>query len=309
MIYINTIADFQRLSGPQQLDVLKTLRVKDRLEKWLWSLNDRKKQPKPPKPEGEPDGWKRCKNCIDSPGWVPEAEGRDDSFIHPSQIEKCVMNLWFCCNGFAEQKEDRVDPQLRMIFDLGHGAHHMLQSYGRAGAWGPGYQEEVEIDPEKTLPDGTPIQPLAAQYWLKGHIDAVHDNYYVPSVPGLGDVTIRIGHEYKTINDDGFKRISSSLKPKIEHRKQATLYSLVEDLPVMVYVYLNKNNCQFLDIPVPFDQGLWHEMYREKIQPVLHYTQLKQQPPWEITSARLNPSECKSCEFRKTVCKPPIAEK
>ncbi len=61
MLVINTIADFQRLPGPQQTEILKAIRTKERLEAWLWALND----PKPAKPAVEKPypGWDPCPRC------------------------------------------------------------------------------------------------------------------------------------------------------------------------------------------------------------------------------------------------------
>lgn len=304
MITLRTIAEFQRLNTAQQSAILSSLQTKSRLEKWLWSLNDKK--PRPAKPDGEPDGWTRCKRCLNHPGWVPEEEARDNSYIHPSAIHKCVRFHWYCCNDFASQMEEKIAPQLRMIFDVGHAWHHVVQSYGKKGAWGEGYTPEVSIEPDALGSDGQPVLPEAARTWIQGHVDAVLSDYFVPSVPGLGDVSLRLMHEYKTINDDGFKRLT---KPKFEHRQQATCYQKVLDLPVAVYLYINKNNSSMIDFPLAFDESLWQEIDRERIQPVQRFSAEGQPPSWDLTSARKNPSECRECPFRLSVCRPPLAER
>jgi CRISPR/Cas system-associated exonuclease Cas4 (RecB family) len=192
-----------------------------------------------------------------------------------------------------------------MIFDLGHAWHDTVQRYGKSGAWGEpaGYRAEVPIDPDAKAFDGNPILPLAHRYWIRGHADAVLDRYIVPKVPGLGDVSIKVVHEYKTINSGQYSKLT---RPKPEHKWQATMYSAVFDAPIAVYLYVNKDNCQLIDFPVAFDNSIWNAIV-QKIDRVQHYTNSEQMPPWEETSAVQNKSECESCGYRK-LCAPTAAQ-
>jgi len=321
MIVINTIADFLAFSPQQQEEISKALRTKERLEGWLKSLNGKKRN----LPVlSEAPGWKRCRACAEHPGWVEAAAPqRDDSDIHPSQIHKCIRNLWYACNGYAEQLDEFISPQLRMIFDFGHAAHDMFQSmgspkemldiaieerwsetvegYGLRGAWGDcGYEAEVEIDPDKVNEAGEPIHPLAQRLWIKGHVDGVLPRYYVPSVPGLGDISIKVVHEYKTINSKNFQALN---RAKPEHKWQAMIYAAVLDAPIVVFLYTNKDNCQLADFPVPFDGRIWQEI-EQKIVAVQQWSEANTPPDWPMTSAVRNPSECRECGFRK-ICNPP----
>lgn len=308
MLEIMTIGDFLNLSTQQQQEIQKALRVKDRLENWLRGLNR--------KPGDAPKQafWKPCKFCAatatpgrcvnchpDHPGWEL-VEPRDNSDIHPSQITKCLKNLWFCCSGYAEQLVENIDPKLQMIFDLGHAWHHTVQAYGLRGAWSEkkDYRDEVPIDPDALKADGSPELPVAHDLWIKGSVDAIIDRYVIPNVPTLGDVVIRMVHEYKTISSGGF---SSLTRPKPEHKWQAMIYSAVFDIPLVVFHYTNKDNCNNIDYPVPFDHLIWSKV-REKIQKVQYYVEAGSPPPWEETSAILNPNECKSCGYAH-ICKPP----
>ena len=112
---------------------------------------------------------------------------------------------------------------------------------------------------------------------------------------------IRVIHEYKTINSNNYSKLT---KPKSEHRWQATIYSAVFDAPIVVFLYVNKDNCQLADFTIPFDGGLWKEIC-DKIGVVQHYLGADRMPAWEHTSAVRNPSECSECPYRK-VCKPPV---
>ena len=295
MLEIMIIRDFMSLPVQQREEILKALRVRDRLDRWLDSLNT--KRPTLIQPE-----WKQCKGCSDGeyPGWVLHTP-RNDSDIHPSQVNKCIKKLWFDCAGYAPYAEDNVDPRVRRIFDLGHAWHHTIQSYGKSGAWGPRehYHDEVPIDPDALDEQGRPILPVANNLWIRGSADAIIDRYVIPAVPTLGDVAVRMVHEYKTINSNGYTNLK---RPKPEHKWQAMIYAAVFDVPLVVYLYLNKDTCAQIDYPVPFDFALWQQI-EQKLQTVKYYIENDQLPPWEITSAVNNTSECRECGYLK-LCGP-----
>jgi CRISPR/Cas system-associated exonuclease Cas4 (RecB family) len=294
MLEVMTVGDFMALPQLQQEEIQKALRVRDRLDKWLEGLNGKR----PALLQAE---WKPCRLCSpEYPGWVLH-EPRNDSDIHPSQVHKCMKKLWFDCAGFAPQAEEFIEPRLRRTFDLGHAWHHTVQSYGRAGAWGPKeyYHEEVEIDPDKLGPDGEPTLPLANRLWIRGSADAVIDRYILPNVPTLGDVAVRMVHEYKTINSNGFTNLK---RPKPEHKWQAMIYAAVFNVPLVCYLYLNKDTSAQIDYPLPFDQVLWQKI-EQKLLKVRYYIEADQMPPWEETAAVLDPAECKQCGYFK-ICQP-----
>jgi hypothetical protein len=295
MLTINTISEFQSLHVSHQEEVLRGIRAKDRLDTFLLSLN---KAPPPEEPH-----WVKCHKCHpDYPGWHwKEQHVRDNSDIHPSQIDKCLKYLVLCCSGVAEHHEEVVNPQLRMIFDIGHAWHHVMQTYGRKGAFCEPqyYHPEEPIDPDAVTFDGHPALPIANEFWIRGSADALIDQYQL-STPSLGDVSIRLIHEYKTIKSTQYEKLT---RPKPEHKKQATIYSAVFNVPVVVYLYTNKDNCQLADFPVPFDNGIWNDIV-QKVRLIQHHTDSGQMVPWEHTSALLAPNECTQCGLRK-VCKPP----
>ncbi len=302
MLEINTIEQFLSLPTNVREEIQKAIRTKDRLDSWLKAQNKRLDQERP---KVEPH-WEECKRCKPwgQPGWVwIEEHIRDNSDIHPSQIGKCLKALWFACNGNAEMLEEFIEPRIQMIFDMGHSWHSIVQRYGQKGAWGPKeyYHPEVPIDPDAVTFDGKPVHPLASYYWIKGHVDAVIDRYKIDNVPGVGEVVIRLVHEYKTINSTGYTKL---LSPKPEHKYQATIYAAVLDIPIVVYLYTSKDDCKTADFPVPFDHTIWNEV-AAKITNVQNYVNSEQVPPWEVTSAILNPKECESCGYRK-LCQPPL---
>ena len=294
MLEIMTIGDFMALPVPQREEIQKALRVRDRLDKWLDGLNTRR-------PTSLQAEWRRCRSCDpEHPGWLLW-QPRNDSDIHPSQIHKCAKKLWYDCAGCSSQMEDNIEPRLRRIFDLGHAWHHTVQGYGRAGAWGEKehYHDEVEIDPG--TPDiPNPALPTAARLWIRGSVDAVIDRYILPDVPTLGDVAVRMVHEYKTINSAAYSNLK---RPKPEHKWQAMIYSGVFDIPLVCFLYLNKDTAAQIDYPVPFDPALWQKI-EEKVGTVQYYIGRDEMPPWELTSAVLNSYECKDCAYKK-ICNPP----
>lgn len=295
MLEIMTIGDYMALPALQREEIQKALRVRDRLDKWLDRVVNTKR---PPLLQSE---WKKCKACDpEYPGWVLH-EPRNNSDIHPSQVNKCIKKLWYDCAGYAQYQEEHIEPRLQRTFDLGHAWHHTVQGYGRGGAWcdKEHYHDEVEIDPDKLGPDGRPTLPVAHHLWIRGSVDAIIDRYVIPDVPTLGDVTVRMVHEYKTINSNGFTNLK---RPKPEHKWQAMIYSAVFDVPLVVFLYLNKDTSAQIDYPIQFDGALWQQI-EQKLLTVRHYIEADQFPPWEITSAVKDPAECKECGYLK-ICEP-----
>lgn len=307
MLEILTINDFQILTPPQQSAILKEMKTKTRLDSYLQGLNKKKKK----NIGSRAPFWVSCHHCKGSgrPGEI-KIIPRDNTDIHPSSIIRCIKKLWFDCStydwvdpqtGVVSQKSwadlgvDNVHPRLRRIFDFGSAWHEVIQGYGSRGAFGPkkNYLPELKIDPDNGYCN------RAEALWIKGAVDAVLDPY-VLEVPGMGTVAIRIIHEYKTINSRGYGLLK---KPKTDHVWQAAIYSYVLDIPIVVYIYLNKDNQQMSEFALPFNQPLWTTI-EEKIEYVQELVETKQSPPWEKTSAVLTPSECTECPYLQ-YCQPP----
>lgn len=299
MLEINTIKDFLSLPTNVRDDIQKAIRAKDRLDDFLRSQNHSANRPI------ITPHWEACKKCTkwNQPGWVwVEEHKRDNSDIHPSQMDRCLKSIVYACSGQADNLERIIEPRFQQLLDLGTAWHSVMQGYGKSGAWGNPevYHPEVSIDPDAVDINGNPVHELASYYWIKGHVDAIIDRYEV-NVPGLGPIAIRLVHEYKTININGFSKLN---RPKPEHKMQATIYSAVFDIPIVVYLYTNKDDNKMADYPVPFDHTIWNDVIN-KINKVQDYTEANQLPPWEETSAVLNPMECGECGYRR-LCQPPL---
>jgi CRISPR/Cas system-associated exonuclease Cas4 (RecB family) len=297
VLTINTISDFYALSETHRVAILKALDTKTRLIDWL------DKEARKPKRWHKHSFRGKCRNCNGEGTYLHVP--RDARDIHPSQITRCLKKIWFDCSvsgqvdndgdqvPFYVYSEEYVDPYSQMIFDQGHGLHDQYQSYGNKGAWGKNYVDEVPIDPDSGQ------LPMAEAYWIRGAVDALLDPYVI-QVPGIGPVGIRIIHEYKSINDNNYQNLKS---PKPDHKWQASIYSWVFDVPIVVYLYINKDNNKLADFPVPFDFALWSTI-EQKIERVQFYVDRRQVPPWEETSAVHKPSECEKCPYLR-ICNPP----
>lgn len=302
MLKITSIQQFLDLPNGDREEILKAIKAKDRLDDFLRDLSKN-----PRKYEEEPK-WVPCK-CAEKgyAGWrYIEAHRRDDSDIHPSQIDKCLKLLVLSCSGYADQLERFLEPRIQQLLDLGSAWHLVMQRYGKLGAWGnpDTYHPEAAIDPDAVAMDGTPALPVANKYWIKCHADALLDEYVIHNVPSLGEVSIRLIHEYKTSNNARYSKLT---RPLPEHKKQATIYSAVFDAPVVVYFYTNKDDNKMADFPVPFDHSIWADVVSKCIK-VQKYTEAGVVPPWEETSAVLSPMDCLDCGFRK-ICQPPIKKR
>lgn len=215
--------------------ILQNIKLKDRLYRFLLQKNMKAKDP------NAEARWAPCNDC-EQRGWVlhkPRYPG-----IHPSQLpHPCLLRIYKEMVG--EVGQEKIEARTQMIFDLGHAVHRMFQNYGEAGAWGPIYKKEVEISAD--------YQRLAEQLMLEGHADA--DNILViDDIPNSPIYEVGLVHEYKSINTNGYEKLNA---PKPEHKQQALIYSAALNRPIVVYLYLNKNDSSLKDFPVAFNPELW----------------------------------------------------
>ncbi len=277
-VSVLTIGEWQRLDFKVQEVILQNIRLKDRLYAWL-----REKRSQQMKPTDDPV-WKPCRACKKT-GWVlkePRYPG-----IHPSQIiHPCLLRIfWEMLGKPAVQKHEA---RSLLIFDFGTALHDMLQGYGEGGAWGPHYEKEVAINEDR--------QPMAKALMLEGHADA--ENVLVVDVEGHPFYEVGIVHEYKSINTDGFSKLT--VRPKADHKMQASIYGAILDRPIVVYLYMNKNDSTVADFPVPFDENLWGPIYTKCVTLVDYYNRYEADvqkgalpvlPPANVSFA------CKDCQY------------
>jgi hypothetical protein len=290
MIRIQTISEFEALSQIQQNALVKAVDTGTRLRSWL----ARGAVPT------VPVDYTPCPHCNGTGAYPKEEEARDDRDIHPSSITQCIKTLWYACAGYTEHKKPKVDAKLRLIFDLGTAFHKWIQwRYGKRGAWchPDNYYPEVEIDPDLTTVTGEPYYPIAARYRIRGSGDGAITDYALPPIPELGglseEVFVRLLHEYKTINEDGYKSLT---RPMDSHLQQKTPYEAALDIPITSIIYFSKNSGVFTDFTIPFHRPTWEKL-AERCDKVLEYARQGTPPPWSETAAELKPYDCRTCGY------------
>jgi hypothetical protein len=278
---LHTIDEWLRLDAPLRVEVLRNIKLKDRL---YYHLQAKSKSGRPTQPF-----WKVCSECQGA-GHVL-VEPRYDG-IHPSQLpHPCMLKIFNEMIGI--QQEDKHESRTLLIFDVGTAVHKMFQAYGDAGAWGPMYRKEAPISGE--------FQELAEALMIEGSADA-ENILIIEEIPGV-IVELGLVHEYKTINKDGFDKLT---RPKPDHKTQAMVYSAALNRPVVVYMYLNKNDSNLADFPVPFEHDLWTAINNKTSTLVQHYDR------WLVDLAEGRPGtppeatagfHCKDCGFSRN-CAP-----
>jgi hypothetical protein len=219
VVFLHTIEQWLAYPPPLRATILQSIKLKDRLNRYLLANSNREPLP----PEGK---WDACKKCS-TKGWVlkkPRLPG-----LHPSQIPNpCLLKIYWEMKGKPEQSKHKPDSLL--TFDIGHAVHDMLQGYGRGGAWGPMYEAEVTLSPQK--------QPIAAELMIQGSADA-ENILVIDDIPNAPIYEVGLVHEYKTIKKENYDKL---IRPKPEHKQQATIYGGVLNRPVVVYLYICKND-------------------------------------------------------------------
>lgn len=271
IIQVHTIEQWLALDAGTQATILANIRLKERLHIFLKQEQAQQNQRKLlHRNEDKAPTWKPCPTCNRKnatppaeKGWILEHPRYDG--IHPSRFgEPCLLKIYNEMTGVPSQ--EKFEPRKQLIFDFGTALHGVFQGYGVKGAWGPMYEPEVLINRE--------LQQLADDLMLEGAADAenvlILDD--IPNYPHI--IEIGLIHEYKSINDNGFKALR---KPQPKHQFQATLYSAARNRPITVYLYMNKNDSNLLDFPIPFDGYRWNTMYTRGKLLVDHYD--RQVPP------------------------------
>lgn len=277
-VQVLTIDQWKRLDFQVQDAILRNIKLKDRLHVWI-----KEQRAKQMKPTDDPV-YRPCSGC-EQTGWVlkePRYPG-----IHPSQvIHQCMLRIFWEMQG--KEAVQKHEARLLLIFDFGTALHHMMQGYGEKGAWGPHYKKEVPINVD--------TQELAKHLMLEGSADA--ENILTLDIEGHPFYEVGLIHEYKSINSENYSKLT--VRPKPDHKLQASVYAAVLDRPIVVYLYMNKNDSSISDFPVPFDESLWSSLYTKCATLVDHYDRYAEDerrgalpvlPPATVSFA------CKDCQY------------
>lgn len=189
----------------------------------------------------------------------------------------CGRQLYYSFTNSESEKS--WDPRIRRIFDTGSAIHAQLQIYLHKVA-----EMNAETD---TFVDEVDVNPATQTYGISAHMDGL----YTIKTPST---SIRFGIEIKTINDAGYKGTKS---PHPEHIMQGTVYQACLDLPVMLFLYYNKNDSSMAEFVQIFDRDRW-EAITEKLKSVTSHIKKGTLPEQEVSFS------CSSCQY-KGICKPP----
>ena len=268
IVSAKTIEEWEALDPQTQSVILNNIKLKNRLETWMKGQINRPALLEPIQ--------KTCYRCegTGTTTHYPRMPG-----IHPSQVaHSCMLRIYNQMIG--KQGEERFDFRSQLIFNLGSQIHLMFQGYGRKGAWGPHYKDEVRITEE--------LQDIAYDLFLEGSADA-ENILIIDDIPDAPIYEVGIIHEYKSININGFEKLAG---PKPEHKLQALIYSKALNRPIVCYMYMNKNDCTIADYPVGFSASAWKSL-EEKLVRLNQFYNSGQPPPG--TRAY----HCRDCEFYK----------
>ena len=193
----------------------------------------------------------------------------------------CSRQMYYDYTGAPA--EGAWEPRMRKLLDTGSAVHAQLQAYLEIiSADSDGAEEftpEADINPDEN--------PIAQTMDMSGHTDGI---YRVIS----GEDTVRFGLEIKTINDAGYKKTSG---PHPEHLIQGTVYQKCLDLPLMVFLYYNKNDSSVAEFVHVFDERRWEAIVK-KLNMVREHA-YREVPPEQESGWH-----CSNCKY-KVVCKPP----
>jgi CRISPR/Cas system-associated exonuclease Cas4 (RecB family) len=263
------------LDDPASRALIRYASVADKIEAFLEDLNvDTFKIPV----EFQLSSSDSRRNNLFHASMVGSISGRSLDNKYPMG---CSRQLYYSVTG--AKGESSWPTRVRRILDTGTAIHALLQAYLTECAHrtqGDQFLDEVDINPAEN--------ETAGKYDLSGHMDGLY-------ICKPNDVdSIRFGLEIKTINEQGYKETSG---PHPEHLIQGTIYQKCLDLPVMVYLYYNKNDSSIAEFAIPFDPLRW-DAIAAKLDFVRIAALENKMPEQEVSWA------CRTCQY-KVICKPP----
>lgn len=193
----------------------------------------------------------------------------------------CARQLYY--DYIGAPAEGAWEPRMRRLLDTGSAIHAQLQAYLEVIVKNSNGEEEfvpeAVIDPNDN--------PVAEVMDISGHTDGI---YLVKH----GDDRVRFGLEIKTINDAGYQKTSG---PHPEHLMQGTIYQKCLDLPLMVFLYYNKNDSSVAEFIHVFESRRWDAVVKKL--DMVRECAIREAPPEQETGWH-----CSNCKY-KGICKPP----
>lgn len=205
----------------------------------------------------------KCKAC-EGQGEI-QPHFRSIGTVHPSSAHRCRLKLYY--DVLAEiPGEEEISPELQFIFDIGHAIHATIQK-ALHRALPNSFTDEVTVD-------------LPESFIENGHADGVVEQ---------PDHTYVI--EIKTISGDGYDKLS---KPKEEHILQASIYARALNVPFLCFLYVNKATGAMKQFPMVYDERVYQNWRRDKIEPIEKALELGTEPV-----ADAGKYECSGCGYRE----------
>ena len=187
---------------------------------------------------------------------------------HPSSLSPsaCKRSIWYDRTG--EQPISRIPADLRMLFDMGHALHDMIQD-----------------KLQKSFPDFTSEVPVSFDdLHISGHCDGVFkDKEWVL--------------EIKTVGESVYRNL---IRPKEEHVYQIHAYMFALDIPRCQLLYVNRATGAMRLFRVKFDNSIW-----ENIKDIIRFVE-DSVKTGTAPAREVNKWICRTCKFYH-VCKPDLS--
>lgn len=257
---IHTLDDLKRAGEAVAMGVFKTFSFRNDLLKYMREHRNRRSGDRTTKEFF-------CHPC-EGTGTLKERP-RSVDVLHPSSFGPygCHQRLWYDLHGVIEEVSC-FDPELLLIFDVGHSLHGMLQTYAHR-MYGDAFEDEVRTKDRLGLISG--------------------------STDGLWTFPrMRIIWEIKTINRKGFEGLS---KPKPEHIWQAMTYARLNNVPFILFTYICKDNSQIVEYYVLYDEEIWQKV-NAFITAVIECDSDDGPGATTALGKPVNKFACKSCGYR-----------
>lgn len=187
--------------------------------------------------------------------------------IHASELYPCLRKPVYSLLGVP--RKPAVPKYWKQRFKMGKAIHLMLQQdfhalskrslKNEAMRVASAMAEEMDcyIEFEEEVPVGPAHQELAKYWNLRSHADGV----FTFRKKDTGLVILRVGLEIKSEAMDGYDKLK---EPKSEHVRQGHVYMAALDLPLMWFMYMNKNNQNNTDSKAPWlvtwQPKVWEEV-------------------------------------------------
>ena len=189
--------------------------------------------------------------------------------VHPSTICKtpvCLLKIYYECTGKVEPMRE-YEQKSQVTFDIGTLMHDTMQTWLAAM-----FEDQLKVE--------APLKNKKLH--ITGHTDGL---FTFPSTRFVLELkSIKEGGNY------GWERVQ--LKPMEDNVRQAHVYMAIEDVPFANVFYMGKNNSDYKEHPIMFDNAIWENMLRNVVEPVVEaaYNQgqsVPASPGWN----------CKYCDF------------